>query len=174
MSNIYKGEMQDYEGNTVYPHTEADIVFCADGTTAQSKLNKYENALGSVTGKTDSLDVSDSNVLATAKAVNTLKSSLEETKKSVSDGKTLVANAITAKGVSTSASATFATMANNIGNIQTDVQHTATISFAFHESNGTNARIAVYVDGVMKSTSEHRNWGTTTNSKLPSSFTITL
>lgn len=76
MSNIYKGEMQDYEGNTVYPHTEADVVFCTDGTTVQNKLNKYENAIGSVTGKTDSLEVSDSNVLATAKAVNTLNSSL--------------------------------------------------------------------------------------------------
>lgn len=76
MSNIYKGEMQDYEGNTVYPHTEADVVFCTDGTTAQSKLNKYENALGSVTGKTDSLEVSDSNVVASAKAVNTLNTNM--------------------------------------------------------------------------------------------------
>lgn len=36
---------------------------------------------------------------------------------SVSSGKTLVANAITAKGVSTSTSATFSTMATNIGKI---------------------------------------------------------
>lgn len=38
---------------------------------------------------------------------------------SVSNGKTLVANAITAKGVSTSTSATFSTMATNIGKIKT-------------------------------------------------------
>ena len=44
---------------------------------------------------------------------------IKELKKSVSDGKTLVANAITAKGVSTSASATFQTMATNISNIST-------------------------------------------------------
>ena len=37
----------------------------------------------------------------------------------VSDGKKLVANAITAKGISTSETATFATMANNISNIRT-------------------------------------------------------
>lgn len=38
---------------------------------------------------------------------------------SVSNGKTLVANAITAKGVSTSTSAAFSTMATNIGKIAT-------------------------------------------------------
>ena len=40
-----------------------------------------------------------------------------ELKNSVSDGKTLVANAITAKGVYTAADATFATMADNIAGI---------------------------------------------------------
>ena len=39
-------------------------------------------------------------------------------KKSVSDGKTKVANAITAKGVTTATDATFATMANNISQIE--------------------------------------------------------
>lgn len=42
---------------------------------------------------------------------------IEEVKKSVSDGKTLVANAITAKGVSTAANATFQTMADNVAKI---------------------------------------------------------
>ena len=46
-----------------------------------------------------------------ATEINSLKSS-------VSNGKTLIANAITGKGVATSSSATFATMANNIGSIQ--------------------------------------------------------
>jgi len=76
MSSIYKGEFQDYEGNVVYPHTQADVVFCSDGTTAQSKLNKYENSIGDVTGKTDSLEVDDSNILATSKAVNKLNTCL--------------------------------------------------------------------------------------------------
>ena len=39
---------------------------------------------------------------------------MTETKKSVSDGKSSIASAITAKGVTTAADATFATMANNI------------------------------------------------------------
>lgn len=76
MSNIYKGEMQDYQGNTIYPHTEADVVFCSDGETVQEKLVKQETALGSVTGKTDSLEVNDSNILATSMAVHKLKTEL--------------------------------------------------------------------------------------------------
>ena len=44
---------------------------------------------------------------------------VDELKNFVSDGKTLVANAITAKGIITATNATFATMANNIENIKT-------------------------------------------------------
>lgn len=45
------------------------------------------------------------------------KEELEEVKKSVSDGKELVANAITNKGIETATDATFATIATNIENI---------------------------------------------------------
>lgn len=76
MSDIYKGELQDYEGNTIYPHSEADVIFCTDGETAQSKLNKYEEALGDVTGVTDSLEVDDSKILVSAKALHKVNSSL--------------------------------------------------------------------------------------------------
>ena len=46
-------------------------------------------------------------------------SEIESLKSSVSNGKTLIANAITGKGVATSSSDTFATMANNINQIST-------------------------------------------------------
>ena len=72
MSNIYKGELQDNQGNTIYPHTEADLVFCADGTTIQSKVAEMGAVTDGVTGRTDSLEVSDSNILATSKATNAL------------------------------------------------------------------------------------------------------
>lgn len=49
-----------------------------------------------------------------------IDAAVEELKKSVSDGKTLVANAITDKGVSTSKDATFQTMAANINTIKTN------------------------------------------------------
>lgn len=47
-----------------------------------------------------------------------LKSSVEDLKKFVSNGKELVADAITEKGVETAADAAFATMAENIGQIE--------------------------------------------------------
>ena len=72
MANTYKGELQDYKGNTLYNHSEADVIFCTDGETVQEKLANYEDALGSVTGKTDSLEVNDSNILATSKATHQL------------------------------------------------------------------------------------------------------
>lgn len=50
---------------------------------------------------------------------------LEEVKKSVSDGKTLVANAITDKGVTTATDAAFQTMADNIAAISTLATDTA-------------------------------------------------
>ena len=77
MADIQKGELQDNLGNTLYPHTQSDIVFCTDGVTVEEKLAKYEDSLGTVTGKTDSVKVSDSNILATSKAVSTLNESLD-------------------------------------------------------------------------------------------------
>ena len=63
----------------------------------------------------DNLDVIDT----------TLKSKADQTevdslKKSVSDGKTTVANAITGQGVTTATDATFATMATNIATVGTN------------------------------------------------------
>lgn len=51
-------------------------------------------------------------------AVFAKKEEVEALKKTVSDGKELVADAITEKGVETAADATFATMAENIGQIE--------------------------------------------------------
>lgn len=48
-------------------------------------------------------------------------SDIDDLKKSVSDGKTLVANAITAKGVTTATDATFQTMADNIALIESGI-----------------------------------------------------
>lgn len=52
--------------------------------------------------------------------------------KSVSDGKKLVANAITAKGVTTATDASFATMAANIGAIKTDINFIMVIQVAYY------------------------------------------
>lgn len=69
---------------------------------------------------------------------------ITEIKKSASDGKTKVAGAITGKGISTAADATFTTMANNINAIITLGQGTA-------DANATAAQIlsgrTAYVNG---------------------------
>jgi len=68
-----------------------------------------------------------------------------ELKNLLSDGKTLVANAITGKGVATAANAAFATMATNIGKISTLAADTS-------DANATAAQIlkdkTAYVKGV--------------------------
>ena len=77
MANTYRGEIQDNKGNTVYPHTESEIVFCPDGDNVQEKLLKYENALGNVTGTTGSLEIGDANILATTEATKKLSENLD-------------------------------------------------------------------------------------------------
>ena len=57
--------------------------------------------------------------------IGSLETEMEEVKKSVSDGKTLVANAITNKGVNTAIDAEFEVMATNIASITTIEQASA-------------------------------------------------
>lgn len=76
MSKLYRGEMQDNLGNTIYPHTEAGLVFCADGETVQQKIAGTAETLNGITGVSDSTELDDSTKLATSKAVKTLKDSV--------------------------------------------------------------------------------------------------
>lgn len=66
------------------------------------------------------IQVQNNNMDKIDESVHSLSTNVEEIKKSVSDGKTLVANAITGKGISTSKDATFQTMATNISAIETN------------------------------------------------------
>ena len=54
--------------------------------------------------------------------INGLQTELDNLKTSVSEGKSLIAAAVTDKGVQTAADATFQQMATNIGSIQTGVE----------------------------------------------------
>lgn len=91
--------------NLLFFRTNAKSVDAADGKTLETKIGKINGITSDINGESDS-------IAASIKCVNALK-------KSVSDGKSTVASAITAKGVSTAADATFATMATNIRNIKT-------------------------------------------------------
>lgn len=53
----------------------------------KKNVDTYKSTLGSVTGKTDSLEVSNSNILATSKAVNTLNKNLVSNVYVGTDGK---------------------------------------------------------------------------------------
>ena len=59
--------------------------------------------------------------LAKQSTVSSLSSEVSSLKDSVSEGKSLIASALTDKGISTSSTATFQTMANGIRNIRQDV-----------------------------------------------------
>ena len=91
--------------------------------------------------------------------IGELNNNVDSLGKSVSDGKTLVANAITAKGVSTATDASFQTMADNILSI--NVTKLITVTFSINGSISTwisgNCRantsgtvaVSVYYAGVL-------------------------
>lgn len=82
-----------------------------------------------------------------------LSSDIEKAKKSCSDGKSAVASAITAQGVSTSADATFATMATNIETVGTN-KYNAGYNAGYEAGGGTGGNTVVdtvYDNGTLKS-----------------------
>lgn len=72
-------------------------------------------------GSYDTVHLETSSDLVKRPDGTTVEAALTELKTSVSEGKALVAAAVTDKGVTTAADATFATMAGNISSIQTGV-----------------------------------------------------
>lgn len=85
------------------------------------------------TGKVDS-KIGDLSSLSTTNKTS-LVDAVNETFQDVSNGKSLVASAITDKGIQTASDATFQTMATNISNIQTGITPTGTINIT---TNGTH------------------------------------
>lgn len=89
-----------------------------DVDDAITKLNNGLN--NSVSSLTDKINNVDDRVDSVNGQISNINNNINELFQSVSDGKELVAEAITDKGVTTSASANFETMANNIGKIKTN------------------------------------------------------
>ena len=101
-----------FDGNFIYVHCGGYNALSIDGKVNVEKVTSLP------TGATllPILDLTQSN---TSADITGLQTRVDELFQSVSNGKTLVANAITGKGITTSSSATFATMAQNIKNIST-------------------------------------------------------
>lgn len=87
-----------------------------DDIFTRRKLRMVDNGDGTVTPE-DATEYTQRGDLFGAKELNTIGEEVNEIKKSVSDGKALVAAAITAKRVATAATATFKEMAENIKKI---------------------------------------------------------
>lgn len=88
MAVTKRGEMQDNNGDVFYPHTESNIVFCADGETVQEKLANTEKVLGESTGTTGSLEINDANKLVTSDATYQLDQKFGGVEQFIVDGET--------------------------------------------------------------------------------------
>lgn len=111
MAQIKKVILKDtITGDQLFPATSIDLLYNTDGTkwtppTIPSPLNA------------DQLQGHEASYFGTATQYTELSSKYDQLFQSVSNGKSLIASAITGKGVSTASDATFQQMAINIGNI---------------------------------------------------------
>lgn len=127
-----------YKGNT-FNNVKVLGVISYDLNLADTMYVPYQESTVQITPSTEfpllglkSFDgetniISPANVEVTYAKSNSGAAIVDALKKSVSDGKTKVANAITGKGVKTATDATFDVMAENISKIDTEL-HGATLS----------------------------------------------
>lgn len=130
--NIITNEKRKYRminnaDGTVSFEDVTDYVQQGD-TFGAAEVNQITEKVNSCLTRADVVDNAESTATdlpASANIVRELKEDLNDCFQSVSDGKTLVASAITGKGVATGATATFSQMATNISSIKTTVTPTA-------------------------------------------------
>ena len=125
-------------GVPYYKDTNTTYTLSSFGVTATSA---ELNVLDGITATVTELNYCDGVTSNIQTQINTLNSSLDDCFQSVSDGKTLVANAITDKGVNTDTSSTFATMASNIGKIKIGIDTSAATANASTILTGYSAYV---------------------------------
>lgn len=119
-------------------------------------LSLYTATKAELNGKVDRAELvdlatkSELTNLATKDELTSLasKSEVESLKQSVSDGKSKVAAAITGKGVSTSAAASFDTMVANIGKIATGRKYATGTESVIMYNNGFGTMPSIEVTGL--------------------------
>ena len=94
--------------DTIHYESSSNIILRPDSTTVENSLISLETLTTSHT----------SSISSHSSSISSLNSEMSSLKTSVSNGKAQIASAITGKGVSTSSSASFSTMANNIKKIE--------------------------------------------------------
>ncbi len=105
LKTTYQDDVLDTSVNT---QRKFNMIQNDDGTVSFEDMTTYSQE-GDIFGAID--------INATNEAICELNDKVDDCFQSVSDGKALVASAITGMGVSTASDATFATMASNVGKI---------------------------------------------------------
>ena len=81
MSEILKVELQDEEGNTYYLKTDANNVYCTDGTSVQTKLNTKIDTANIVNNAT----TDDINKIVSAAVAKALQDQLNQLSNNLSN-----------------------------------------------------------------------------------------
>ena len=148
-----------------------------DNYTVETDYAASANNAERVNGHTVNADVpSGAKFTDTVYDDTVIQNEINTLKKSVSDGKTKVANAITDKGVETATDATFDVMAENIGKIETGggELHGATLAVSTEESTLFGQTVTLTLDGASVATTVFADNGTCSFVvQNPGTYTIT-
>jgi predicted MPP superfamily phosphohydrolase len=121
-----------------YPYTSPDLVIDENGKSNTKKFEEISSQFKDIAKQvgTETLNTT----------AQDLKGAINEVFQNVSNGKQLIATAITDKGVNTSSDATFQTMANNIGKISggSSITYSVTNNLSHAVNNNSNTRIEKY------------------------------
>lgn len=122
-----------------YPYTSPDLVIDPSGKSVTTKFEEVNSQFKDIAniGKLTDLDTTEKSSIVGA---------INELFQNVSNGKQLIATAITDKGVNTSSDDTFQTMATNIGKISSgnSVTYSITNNLSNAVNNNTNTTVEKY------------------------------